>query len=172
MLTSKTTSTSCLSHSSSRSYRGVSLTLPYGKVWVCEVLGIWGINFYEHDEVPTVLNVLTVIAPIMILWVPIIGSLLFGKWVQVLTIGPKQVCVCVKAVPSISMDSDHRLMLVKCILCSIPMRKPSKREHIRVELLKDEELGQEFMQEIDTVLPSEMSQLWTLSRNGTVLSRT
>jgi len=45
--------------------------------------------------------------------------------------------------------------MVKCTVHSRKMKKPPKREHIRIELLKDEEVRQKFMEEIDSALPPD-----------------
>jgi len=56
--------------------------------------------------------------------------------------------------------------MVKCTIHSRKMRKPPKRECIRVQLLKDEEVRQKFMEEIDLALPpddgstGDMEQEW------------
>jgi len=55
----------------------------------------------------------------------------------------------VKAMTTLSLDSDHRLVLVKCSL-----QLKQKRERLRVKVLKDENVRQQHSTQIEEISPA------------------
>jgi Reverse transcriptase (RNA-dependent DNA polymerase)/Endonuclease-reverse transcriptase len=67
----------------------------------------------------------------------------------------KNLTTDVRAIPSVSLDSDHRMVLVKCSLRIKPPRQKPKRERLNVELFKVEEIKQQVQTRIQEVIPRD-----------------
>jgi len=68
----------------------------------------------------------------------------------------------VKAVPSVSADADHRLVIIKCtVRAPVPVVKP-RRERLKVELLKNTDYLEEYHTRIQEAVQLETADTCTV----------
>ena len=79
--------------------------------------------------------------------------------IDLVLVNQKKMITDVKAVPSVSADADHRLLIIKCTLrAPQPVVKP-KRERLKVELLKNTDYLEAYQTRIqEAVLLEKMNE--------------